>query len=58
MHQPKDTILAIYKKTFSLFSLVIYFMNKLLFFKGQFVVSEHFTTDAILLLEGVSQGII
>lgn len=45
MHQPEDLILAIYKKTFSPFSLVIYFMNKLLFFKGHFVVLEHFTPD-------------
>lgn len=32
------------------FSLVIYFMNKLLFFKGHFVILEHFTPDTVLLL--------
>lgn len=49
-HQPRDLILARYRKTFPPFSLVIYLMNKLLFFKGHFVVLEHFTPDSILLL--------
>ena len=31
-------------------SLVIYFKNKLLFFKGHFVILEHFTPDTIFLL--------